>query len=72
LGWVSTWLATQSWKVVVLLERLGQTSIAARIPTWIPHSFVLAAFVLSALAGLVLVVRIWREPAEAAPEGRSP
>lgn len=57
---VSAYLATQSFKVVILLHRLGQTSIAARIPTWIPHSFVLVAFVLSTIAGLVAIARAFR------------
>lgn len=54
---VSLYLATQSLKVVEMMLRFGQTSTAARIPSWIPHSFVLGAFTLSALAALYAIVR---------------
>lgn len=57
---VSIYLATQSLKVVEMLMRFGQTSTAARIPSWIPHSFVLGAFILSALAALYAIFReLW-------------
>lgn len=59
LVWAGTsiYLATQSLKVVEMLMRFGQTSTAARIPSWIPNGFVFGAFVLSALAALYAIAR---------------
>ncbi|MGF7159345.1 TRAP-type C4-dicarboxylate transport system permease small subunit [Rhodoligotrophos appendicifer] len=54
---VSIYLAMQSYTVMSLMLRLGQKSMAARIPTWIPHSFLFGAFVLSALAAIYAMVR---------------
>ncbi len=54
---VSLYLAVQSYTVVSLMMRLGQTSMAMRLPIWIPHSFLLGAFVLSALAATYAIVR---------------
>jgi TRAP-type C4-dicarboxylate transport system permease small subunit len=54
---VAIYLATQSWTVVSLMMRLGQKSMAMRLPTWIPHSFLLGAFVLSACAAVFAIVR---------------
>lgn len=42
-------LAYYSLNVVELMLRLGQTSVAARIPMWIPHSFMLLSFAGSAV-----------------------
>lgn len=60
------YLAVQSGTIVALMLRLGQTSVAARLPMWIPHSFVLFAMVLSSLAGALLFVReiLGRRPDE--------
>lgn len=46
------YIAFQSLNIVQLMMRLGQTSVAARIPMWIPHSFLLVSFSLAALAAL--------------------
>ncbi len=54
---VSIYLALQSYTVVTLMMRLGQTSMAARIPSWIPHSFLLGAFILSAFAAVYPIIR---------------
>lgn len=48
---VCGYLALQSSTIVSMMMRLGQTSVAARLPMWIPHSFVLIAMALSSLAG---------------------
>ena len=53
---VSIYLAMQSYTVVTLMMRLGQTSMAARIPSWIPHSFLLCAFILSACAAAYAII----------------
>jgi len=42
---------------VMLMKRLGQTSLAMRLPSWIPHSFLLAAFTLSSLAAIIAILR---------------
>lgn len=55
---VFVYLAMQSHTVVSLMMRIGQTSVAARIPMWIPHGFLFVSFSLSALAALWSV---WRE-----------
>lgn len=52
------YLAMQSQVVVSLMLRLGQKSVAARVPMWIPHSFLLIAFWGGAAACLYA---IWRE-----------
>jgi len=44
------WLATQSWTAVEKLHRLGQTSMAAGIPTWIVHAALFFGLVATALA----------------------
>ena len=54
---VALYLAVQSWTVVSLMMRLGQTSMAMRLPSWIPHSFLFGAFVLSAAAAVFAIVR---------------
>lgn len=54
---VSLYLAFQSFNVVMLMKRLGQTSLAMRLPSWIPHSFLLAAFTLSSLAAIIAILR---------------
>jgi len=54
---VCGWLAVHSHTVVSLMLRLGQKSVAARLPMWLPHSFVLAFMVLMALAGACLLIR---------------
>lgn len=59
LVWIgaSIYLAMQSYTVVMLMMNMGQTSMAARIPSWIPHSFLLGSFVLSALAAVYAMIR---------------
>jgi TRAP-type C4-dicarboxylate transport system permease small subunit len=52
------YLSMQSHAVVALMMRFGQQSVAARIPMWIPHGFLLIAFWLGAAACLYA---IWRE-----------
>lgn len=54
---VCGYLALQSSAVVSLMMRLGQTSVAARLPMWIPHGFVLVAMALSSIAGALLFVK---------------
>ncbi|WP_137388506.1 TRAP transporter small permease [Rhodoligotrophos defluvii] len=54
---VSLYLAVQSYTVVSLMMRLSQKSLTLRIPTWIPHSFLLVAFILSACAALYAILR---------------
>lgn len=54
---VCGYLAMQSGAIVSMMLRLGQTSVAARVPMWIPHSFVLMAMVLSAVAAALLFIR---------------
>jgi len=49
---VFIYLSMQSQKIVFLMFNLNQTSVAARIPMWIPHSSLLIAFSLAALAAL--------------------
>ncbi|WP_210246293.1 TRAP transporter small permease [Aureimonas fodinaquatilis] len=49
---VLAYIAVQSLTIVQLMMRLGQTSVAARIPMWIPHSFLLVSFSLAAMAAL--------------------
>jgi TRAP-type C4-dicarboxylate transport system permease small subunit len=69
---VCGYLAVQSSDIVSMMLRLGQTSVAARLPMWIPHSFVLAAMVLSSVAGALLFVReaLGLRPDEAEKEAR--
>lgn len=55
---VFLFLAIQSQKIVWLMMGMGQTSVAARIPMWIPHGFLLVSFSLSVLAALWSA---WRE-----------
>lgn len=61
---LSIFLAFQSYAVVTLMMRLGQTSMVTRLPTWIPHSVVFASFVLSACAAAYLMVRELTSPPE--------
>lgn len=56
------YLAMQSHVVVSLMLRLGQTSVAARVPMWIPHSFLLVAFSAGAVAALYAILREFRPP----------
>lgn len=57
--WISVclFLAVHSYTVVALMKRLGQVSMAASIPKWIPHSFILGALVLSVIAAVYAIVR---------------
>jgi TRAP-type C4-dicarboxylate transport system permease small subunit len=52
LAGVCAYLALNAYTVVSLMMQLGQKSVAARIPTWIPHSFLLVSFALSTLLAL--------------------
>ena len=52
---VCAFVAMQSWTTVRLFAQTGQVSVAAGIPKAIPHSALLAGFVLTAAA---IVVRI--------------
>ncbi|MEQ9487872.1 MAG: TRAP transporter small permease subunit [Alphaproteobacteria bacterium] len=46
--------AVSSWQVLVKLDRIGQTSMAAGIPMTVPHSAVLLSF------GLMAAIALWR------------
>ncbi len=48
-------VATQSWKTVLLFAQSGQVSVAAGIPKAIPHAALLVGFALAALAAVVRV-----------------
>jgi TRAP-type C4-dicarboxylate transport system permease small subunit len=48
LAFVCAYLAWNAFTVVDLMMQMGQKSVAARLPIWIPHSFLLLAFALSA------------------------
>ena len=54
LSAVCAYLCLQSWTVISMMFRMGQTSIAARMPMWIPHSVFVVSFALCAAIGLVL------------------
>lgn len=58
LGGTFIYMSIQSHAVVSLMMRFGQQSVAARIPMWIPHGFLLVAFWAGAAACLYA---IWRE-----------
>ncbi|WP_240932693.1 TRAP transporter small permease [Pelagibius litoralis] len=62
-------VALQSFEVVGRLAALGQRSMAAAIPTYIPHSAILVGFGLSSL---VLLLALLRQAAtlRTAPAGR--
>lgn len=51
------YLAMQSNQVVSMMARLGQKSVAAQVPVWIPHGFLLVAFVGGAVACLYAIAR---------------
>ena len=54
---VAAAIALQSWQVVTQLAALGQRSMAAGIPTYIPHSAILLGMGLTALVALAHLVR---------------
>jgi TRAP-type C4-dicarboxylate transport system permease small subunit len=56
------YLAMQSNVVVSMMLRLGQKSVAAQVPMWIPHGFVLVAFAGGALASLYAIWCDLRRP----------
>jgi TRAP-type C4-dicarboxylate transport system permease small subunit len=49
-------LAWNSHTVVSMMLRLGQQSVAARIPMWIPHGIVFVALVLCTVVGVLRAV----------------
>jgi TRAP-type C4-dicarboxylate transport system permease small subunit len=65
---VFAYLAWLSLGVVQLMYRLGQTSVAARIPMWIPHGFLFASFALASLAALYRAWLDLRQPVRSAVE----
>lgn len=69
------YLAMQSQVVVSMMARMGQKSVAAQVPVWIPHGFLLMAFAGGALACLYAigceVIAARRAAAAAAAVGRS-
>ena len=50
-----TFAALQSWKVASLFVQAGQVSLAAGLPKAVPHSALLAGFVLTAIAVIVRI-----------------
>lgn len=62
------YLSMQSQFVVSMMLRLGQESVAARVPMWIPHGFVLVGFWGGAAASFYAIYRELRPgPAANAP-----
>lgn len=59
---VSIFLAIQSYAVVSLMMRLGQTTMVTRLPSWIPHSVLMVSFILSACAAVYAIVCELRSP----------
>jgi len=58
LAGVAAYLAVQSWTVVSMMFRMGQVSVAARLPMWIPHSVFLVSFALCALVSLLMAGKV--------------
>lgn len=50
--------AFASWQVIVKLDRIGQTSMAAGIPMTVPHTAVLVCFTLMTLIAAVACFRL--------------
>ncbi len=51
----STFVAFQSYQIVVLFAQTGQVSVAAGVPKAIPHAALLVGFSLTAIAVLVRI-----------------